>query len=96
MAVTIDGDTISGTANIGGVTIRWVPGCRFAFKTTGEGSVTGTIEGETWTLRFKFDIGFGSLSYLGTGTRIGNTVTGDYVEIGSVSSSSGAFTLSLQ
>lgn len=47
MNITIDGNQFSGTCQLDGIELRWIEDCSFAKYTTGDGTISGDISGNT-------------------------------------------------
>ena len=95
MTISQDGRSVSGSATTDGLERRFINGCTYAYDSTGSGSVTGSITGDTVTLNFNFNTDLGPMTFEGVGTLENNTITGSYLRTGRTALD-GAFTLTLQ
>ena len=95
MTITTSGTSVSGSAFTNGLEARYLPACTYAFDTDSSGTVTGTIDGDVWTLNFTFPGSITTHTFRGTGTLTGSTITGEYIRTNG-NPSIGAFTLTLR
>ena len=92
MTINVSGNSFSGSAYTNGLEFRYIPSCDYAYDSDSSGTVSGTISGDSWTLNFTFPTSIGTLTFEGTATLSGNSLSGRYLRTGG-GGIDGSFTL---